>query len=482
MSDKKIQVLKQKLSKSSGREKVETLCELGNLYFEIKNEEAFLNSYQEALEEANKISYEKLASKISFSLGSFFNKKNNFKEAKTYYENALRSFQKLNDRVGIAESLSNIGVLEISIGNYSSALKLHLQSLKIYEELKNQDKIAIELTNIGLVNQFLREFDSSLNYLFDAIKILEKSEDKVAYAKALSYVGISYDGQDKPNECLKFYQKALKVFEEVGEEEGMISQSANIGIAYLRLEKFELALKFFRKPEKYYRKHNKKFQLAICLLNLGNCQIYLDDLDKSIETLLEALELAEELESKNLASEISVSLSQAFEFKGDFERALAYFQKYSQTKNVIFNEELKTQTAEMRTKYEIEKKEREAEIYRLKNVELVKVNEKLNEALQELKEAQEQLVEAEKNKMFLAMVTTANHELNQPLAVIQGNLELLKHKTYKNLDDVTKTHLDKISKNILRCSEILRTLGEIEKPDYVRYVGNLDMVELKKKK
>ncbi len=481
MSNQNIKILKDKLAKSSGRIKVETLYKLGKLYFETKKEKEFLETSEQALEESRKISYEKMTAKISLGLGNFYHKKDNFKEAINSYKEALENYEKLEDTFGVAESLGEIGTVEVSIGNYSSALKNHLKSLEIFEKLKDQNKAAIQLTNIGLVNQFLREFDTSLEYLFDALKILENYEDRIAYAKTLSYIGISYYGKED-DKCLEFYQKALEIFEEEGEEDGVISQSANIGITYLSSENFKLALKFLKKPLSYYRKNNKKYQLAICLLNVGNCQIYLEEFDESIKTLLEALDLAEELGSKNLASEINVSISQAYESKGNFERALAFFKGYSQTKNIIFNEELKTQTAEMQTKYETEKKEREAEIYRLKNVELAKLNKRLGKTLNELKEAQEQLVEAEKNKMFLAMVTTANHQLNQPLSVIQGNLELLKHKTYENFDETTKTHIDKISKNVFRCAEILRSLGEIEKPDYVSYVGKVEMVEMKNKK
>ncbi|KAA3600981.1 MAG: tetratricopeptide repeat protein [Calditrichaeota bacterium] len=478
---KNIKVLKQKLSKSSEKTKVETLCELGKLYLESKKEKEFLKTYEQALEESRKISFYEMTAKISFSLGNFYHKKDNFKEALKHYNEALEIYEKLKDQIGFAKTLSEIGTVEVSIGNYSLALKNHLKSLEIFEKLEDQNEVAIQLTNIGLVNQFLREFDTSLEYLFDALKFLENSEDRIAYAKALSYIGISYYGKEE-EKCLEFYQKALEIFEEEGEEDGVISQSANIGIAYLSLENFKLALKFLRKPLSYYRKKNSKYQLAICLLNIGNCQIYLDKLDESIETFLEALDLAEELDSKNLASQISVSISQAYELKGNYERSLAYFKKFSQTKDKVFNEELKAQTAEMQTRYETEKKEREAEIYKLKNVELVKLNDKLSKTLQELKEAQEQLVEAEKNKMFLAMVTTANHQLNQPLSVIQGNLELIKHKTYQKLDQETKIHLDKISKNVFRCSEILRSLGEIKKPDYISYIGKVNMVELKKEK
>ncbi len=66
-------------------------------------------------------------------------------------------------------------------------------------------------------------------------------------------------------------------------------------------------------------------------------------------------------------------LSAAFESKDDFAKALEYYKLFKDTNDKLFNREKSEQIAEMHTKYETERKERDAEIYRLESIELEKL-------------------------------------------------------------------------------------------------------------
>ena len=78
-------------------------------------------------------------------------------------------------------------------------------------------------------------------------------------------------------------------------------------------------------------------------------------------------------------------MSTTFEKKGNFRKALEYYKQYKELNDEIFTEESSKKYNELQISYETEKKEKENEIYRLKNIELVKANEELTKALAEVK-------------------------------------------------------------------------------------------------
>jgi hypothetical protein len=78
-------------------------------------------------------------------------------------------------------------------------------------------------------------------------------------------------------------------------------------------------------------------------------------------------------------------MSTILERKGDYRKALEYHKKYKELYDIIFTEDSSEKYNELQVKYETEKKEKENEIYRLRNIELVNANDELTQALSEVR-------------------------------------------------------------------------------------------------
>jgi diguanylate cyclase (GGDEF)-like protein len=107
--------------------------------------------------------------------------------------------------------------------------------------------------------------------------------------------------------------------------------------------------------------------------------------DRALEELRDAVGLVEESGNRILKSYCLLLYSNIYEGMEDFREALSYFKLYESLKEEIFNEDSNSKIAEMKAQDETYKKEKEAEIYRLKNLELVEMNTKLKKAYRELK-------------------------------------------------------------------------------------------------
>lgn len=107
---------------------------------------------------------------------------------------------------------------------------------------------------------------------------------------------------------------------------------------------------------------------------------------------------------------------------------------------------------------------KEAEIFRLKNVDLKEKNEQLQQLLRELKETQTQLIQSEKMAALGTLVAGVVHEINSPLGGINSTVDVATRcianiiellETYRTVDEM------KSSKQLQRYLKVLENSNQI---------------------
>jgi len=88
--------------------------------------------------------------------------------------------------------------------------------------------------------------------------------------------------------------------------------------------------------------------------------------------------------------------------------------------------------------------------------ELIEANQKLEKSLADLQAAQGHLIQAEKLSALGELIAGVSHELNNPLAVILGNAELLAPRAAS--DPKVKGQLERICEAAARCQQIVKSL------------------------
>lgn len=88
--------------------------------------------------------------------------------------------------------------------------------------------------------------------------------------------------------------------------------------------------------------------------------------------------------------------------------------------------------------------------------------------------------EIERQMTFTATVTTANHEINQPLTVILSGVDMIKMEFEKKgiSDQAIQKYLNLIEKSSIRIANILRNLREITSPVIQKIPLGMQLVEL----
>ncbi|MBD3223093.1 MAG: response regulator [Caldithrix sp.] len=111
------------------------------------------------------------------------------------------------------------------------------------------------------------------------------------------------------------------------------------------------------------------------------------------------------------------------------------------------------------------------------HIELKQSQEALQKSLIDLENSQQRIVELEKKNSVLAMVATANHELNQPLTVLKANLELfLQSISPHEFSENEQKYLKKIQKAIDNIQRILQKYRESFSFRFEKYMDQTEMV------
>jgi PAS domain S-box-containing protein len=91
---------------------------------------------------------------------------------------------------------------------------------------------------------------------------------------------------------------------------------------------------------------------------------------------------------------------------------------------------------------------------------------------------QRKQLESERLAAYTQTVITLNHEINNPLTAVLGNLYLLEKETRRTGDEKALERLKIIQENCLRIQKVIKKLERIEELKTVSYLGETKMVDI----
>jgi signal transduction histidine kinase len=376
------------------------------------------------------------------NLGLVYENTGKYSDALLCYGECLQLAGELGDAHSEACAHTNMGVVHQQMGDYARALECFFKSLAIAQASNNQESEANCLNNVAQVFVETNDFAGALEHLKKSLALHQTLNDKPREAIALGNIGGVYHRARDYRMALTYLLESLAISRALADEHTTANTLCDIGSVHLALDDCASAIVAYQESLDLARALQAPRRAAEALLGIGTAHVHGGALEDSLRALGDALACATELGAKDVLYKTHARLSQVYEAQGCLAEALHHQRLFHAIKEEVFNAKSDETLRKLQAIHGVETARREAEIYRLRNVELAQLNTTLNKLINEKNE----------------LLSIAAHDLRNPLTVISSIAGLIEtdaaHIAPVELDD----HMKTISKTVDRMLEIITNL------------------------
>ena len=361
--------LEKKLTSATGNEVIRILIQLSEKLAYDQPEKAQNYGYQ-ALNQAQALAHNKLIADSNKALGIIAFYRGNFDQAIIHYQQALYLYDILEDKIGLCAIHNNLGLIANQQGLYQHALNHYLNTLSLDEESGNQYGMACSYTNIGSIYFFQNEIDKALAYTQKSQLIFQKLKNETGIAETLLAMGAIYFSQRKLDQAIENFNQSLEIAHKLNNSYLIVTNLFNIGAIQSETGNFALAEKNLKQALHLYQKVNDSAGTAETFRSLGELYHRQKKYVAAKKFFNQALVLSEKIKLKQTLANTHYQLSKLYEDTRKYKIALTHYKQAIKIDHEIMDAEKHRQIKELEALYEFEKHKKEAEIYRLKNIEL----------------------------------------------------------------------------------------------------------------
>lgn len=296
------------------------------------------------------------------------------------FNTGLLLLKELDDRTGYGRAVTSMAYSLSTIGRYDEALKLAFLNLKTAEENGQLEPIGWCNYTLGVFYFDLKDYSSSKLYFKKAFELFQTDEKFIIpTARCRSGLGGVLIAENRLDEALEHIKLSAEGYKKAKSVMGESRALNDMGMISRMKGAFEEAEKYLKQGLCLREEINYYPGIITSCFELGNLYLQIKKYDEAREFLDKALILATEIKSKPKMYQIHEALGELYKQANDWAKALEHKEKFFELKTEVSGEQAANRVKHLQTQYATEKSEKETEIHRLKNVELKKAYEEIEE-------------------------------------------------------------------------------------------------------
>lgn len=267
-------------------------------------------------------------SEALYLLGILYSRLEQFDDSIRYLDQAIQWWTKAEELDRLAEGIAQLGVVRENMGAYSAALTEFGRSFELYEEIGEIGDVATQHRRIGRIYYLrLGRYEKAREQFQTALDLFRELKDPMGEAETLFEIGLTYEKMGLFDEADEQYLAGKRIGETI--ESPFLLATGNLYLANTAWFRgnYQDAFQNLTQAGKQ-AEAAQDAQLTIMVKNTrGLIYWTLNDLDKGLVHLKQAVELAKKSDIKTeLASSLN-NLGLIYRQQGDYVTSLEYFEQ-----------------------------------------------------------------------------------------------------------------------------------------------------------
>ncbi len=305
-------------------------------------------------------------------LGRIYRKISNYGKAIELHQEALAIATKANNVEFRISSLNYLGVVYRRTSSIRTAMDFNQQALELAEAIENPSEsikrsINISLNSIGNLYLALKQYELAISYFERSMKLEAALNNTLGLAINHQNIGKCQEEMGNLDKALENYRTSLAYNEVIDNNMGRVLCKNRIAQVYIKKERYNDALNLIKPTMAMAMELGNGFLIARLQNNLGWTQMLVNNLDDAEQSLLEGNSVSQRFNLREESSQAKHLLSELYEKKKAFEKALDYKTQAIKIDKEILNEGTVRYVNDILFRYDYEKKGNEIAVLAKQN-------------------------------------------------------------------------------------------------------------------
>ncbi len=339
-----------------------TYLALGEEYLSRFDHNRALQVLKAGLDAAEESQNMELEFRILDNIGRTYSWMDDYRHAIEYHWQANELADQGIPEEYLAKNLAHIGDTYLILGNLRQALDYQLQAKEINEMILDTLGLAAAYDKIGRIYWQMQRYESSLENLKEALDIYTQAGLDVYIYQMRAAMAQVYMDMGRLDRAMEEADASLAIAQKAGYQYGIANSTGMIGAILEQENQLRDAEDHLQEAINQFDLAGIRYELAEYTTTLARVRRKTNRLSEAGALLVDALDMARDIQSLALKTRIYRELARVYEASGDFRQAFSYLSEYESRKDSMLNVDNLKQVAYLETDYELQKRERQIEL------------------------------------------------------------------------------------------------------------------------